>query len=30
VKIKCDTPENIKRGFGTGFKIKMTNDGGTS
>lgn len=29
VKIKCDTPENIKRGFGTGFKIKMVNDGST-
>ncbi len=27
VKIKCDTPENIKRGFGTGFKIKLLNDG---
>lgn len=23
---KCDTPENLKRQFGTGFKIKMVSD----
>lgn len=26
VMAKCDTPENLKRQFGTGFKIKMVSD----
>ena len=24
--VKCDTPDNIKRCFGSGFKIKMISD----
>ena len=26
VKVHCDTPENIKRCYGNGFKIKMVSD----
>ena len=30
LKIKCDTPENIKRNMGTGFKIKMNGEVGAN